>query len=1055
MADTTTTARIKLALEGASAVQSGLAKVESSATSLGRSMAGLLAGSLSTAAFVSMVRETAQLGQELGRLSVLTNTNAQQFQAWAYGAQRVGVQNEKLADILKDVQDKVGDFLQTGGGAMADFFENIAPKVGVTAEQFRRLGGADALQLYVSSLERANLSQSEMVFYLEAIASDSSVLYPLLRNNGQEMAQMAREAENLGLLMSDHAIAESKEFSRSLQSLESNVASVTRWVAGPLIEAINNAASAFVLARKHSTDFFDALFLPGQADAANKLKDYQERLDDLNESRERYLRAGSDTRGIDQAIATAQRTVNYLTEAAKIQRLAGVRYGDDDQSAAEAARLGRFAQPKSPNPPAKPKPAKGGKSAEQTAAEEYDKWMARFAEANGRRQMDVAEKVLRHQVDEQTAYEDWLRGMDESASAYRFKLFEDRLDAQLSDESQAIVDLYNDQVRAGLQANEQIAQSLTDSLMAGGKNFLDYLEDYARTIVLRPMLDPIGQAMSGMLGSASNMLGLSGMAAGFGQSVAAGSSALFAGEAAGALAGSGALIGTGTAAGIATGIGTAIGVALPVVGIIAGVSSMLEKKVKAQGIGAQFDGAGGIDAYSFTRRGNVFGNSTSTSALNDGGAFEAQLRNVQGSAAGYAAALGLTADAINSYTGDFKINLKGLNDTEATAKVREETNKLKAEMLTTAQVSNDLAAGILRTKGQMQELNAANLSMIESTQAAMENAGITSGAIADVLVQGMTGRITEAQAGEQMADIVLGGIYNSIASGPATAIADAFNSLIIEPLMMAALQGAPIAGVVAQTSIDAVMATATRAMNTMNQVLNDPAFRASMDALYSTIKGLAGVTTSSAGSIKKYRSAVSSSGSAAAAAAAQVKSAFESIVDSITKEMDRLRGNILGNTSSAAQAYYMSQFATLTAQARAGDKTAAEKLGDVSQALEEIAKATATSRAELNVTRGTLIESLAQTRAILAARYGIAVPAFDVGTNFVPQDMLAYVHKGEAIVPAAYNPAAAGASQAEVVAELRAVRAELAGVRAAVAASAVVLDDAATGRRPLKQKAVA
>lgn len=39
------------------------------------------------------------------------------------------------------------------------------------------------------------------------------------------------------------------------------------------------------------------------------------------------------------------------------------------------------------------------------------------------------------------------------------------------------------------------------------------------------------------------------------------------------------------------------------------------------------------------------------------------------------------------------------------------------------------------------------------------------------------------------------------------------------------------------------------------------------------------------------------------------------------------------------------------------------------------------------------------------------VPAFDVGTNYVPRDMLAQIHEGEAVVPKAYNPAAGGAGQ--------------------------------------------
>ncbi len=61
----------------------------------------------------------------------------------------------------------------------------------------------------------------------------------------------------------------------------------------------------------------------------------------------------------------------------------------------------------------------------------------------------------------------------------------------------------------------------------------------------------------------------------------------------------------------------------------------------------------------------------------------------------------------------------------------------------------------------------------------------------------------------------------------------------------------------------------------------------------------------------------------------------------------------------------------------------------------------------------------------LAAAESVGIPAFDVGTNFVPRDMLAQIHQGEAIVPKAFNPwAGGGGLGGDLAIELRALRAE-------------------------------
>lgn len=205
---------------------------------------GALGVTLSLGAIVGMVRDLGRVSNEITNMSRAAGLGVEQFQVLAFGAERFGVSQEKLADIVKDTQDKIGDFVQTGGGAMADFFENIAPRVGVTVEQFRALNGADALQLYVSSLEKANLSQADMVFYMEAIASDSTLLLPLLQDGGKALAEYGDSALRMGKILDEEAVAAARKFDDAMKDVSDSVdGAKTQMVVGLAPAMVEVAAS--------------------------------------------------------------------------------------------------------------------------------------------------------------------------------------------------------------------------------------------------------------------------------------------------------------------------------------------------------------------------------------------------------------------------------------------------------------------------------------------------------------------------------------------------------------------------------------------------------------------------------------------------------------------------------------------------------------------------------------------------------------------------------------------------------------------------------------------
>ncbi len=175
------------------------------------------------AGIVASARGAAQSAVEIQNLSNIAGIGVEEFQKYAAAAETVGFSQEKLSDVLKDVNDKVGDFLANGAGPLKDFFENIAPAVGVTAEEFARLSGPEALQLYVSSLEKAGLSQAQMTFYMEALANDATALLPLLRDNGRELGRLGDQAEQAGRIIDQDLIRNGVELDRKFTELSRTI----------------------------------------------------------------------------------------------------------------------------------------------------------------------------------------------------------------------------------------------------------------------------------------------------------------------------------------------------------------------------------------------------------------------------------------------------------------------------------------------------------------------------------------------------------------------------------------------------------------------------------------------------------------------------------------------------------------------------------------------------------------------------------------------------------------------------------------------------------------
>ena len=179
---------------------------------------GVVAG-ISVAGVTAFALDVVNAGNEVKKFAQVANAPVEQFQYISKGAMAAGYTLEQFAMINKDVLDRLGE-ANRGEGEMMDFFTNIAPRIGVTIDQFKNLSGPEVLQKYYDGLEKANLSHPEMITYMEQIADDASLLIPMLKNGGAGFEYWGEKAKRAGAIMSEDMVQNMVAAKENLQVLD-------------------------------------------------------------------------------------------------------------------------------------------------------------------------------------------------------------------------------------------------------------------------------------------------------------------------------------------------------------------------------------------------------------------------------------------------------------------------------------------------------------------------------------------------------------------------------------------------------------------------------------------------------------------------------------------------------------------------------------------------------------------------------------------------------------------------------------------------------------------
>ncbi|MAC33675.1 MAG: hypothetical protein CME38_08745 [Haliea sp.] len=282
----------------------------SGALSLGKWVAAVgAAGAAGTAGLLTrMTANQAELARQTIAAADAFGISTQALQEWRYAADTVGIEGDKVADIMKDVSDKIGDAFLNGTGAAVD----IIKELNLDLEELVRLSPDE--QLLAISEQLQGMPKPAQVQILESLAGDASKLLPLLENNADALRQLSEEAQKRGVLLSDEELQRLADADKAFDRIRDQMVAFKNRIAGelaPTLTDLANEIDAFLTSNPQLIEDIAAAFrglIEHTKEWVTGLINSQDKLDKVADSAKGVLNAfqvlGSGVKAVFSALMT-------------------------------------------------------------------------------------------------------------------------------------------------------------------------------------------------------------------------------------------------------------------------------------------------------------------------------------------------------------------------------------------------------------------------------------------------------------------------------------------------------------------------------------------------------------------------------------------------------------------------------------------------------------------------------------------------------------------------------------------------------------------------------
>lgn len=181
------------------------------------------------AAGLAIVKNTAQQVTEADRWAKSLKMSTQDLLSWQYAAEQAGLTGDNIADIFKDINDKVGDAVLNKSGEAAQALDTLGLSAQKLAQQ-----SPDKQLLAISSALQKIPTQAGKTNILESLGNDLSKMLPLFDNNNEKLKQFLQLSKDFGVAPPQEDIDNLVKVNQFFQDIETSARGLKMEIASGL-----------------------------------------------------------------------------------------------------------------------------------------------------------------------------------------------------------------------------------------------------------------------------------------------------------------------------------------------------------------------------------------------------------------------------------------------------------------------------------------------------------------------------------------------------------------------------------------------------------------------------------------------------------------------------------------------------------------------------------------------------------------------------------------------------------------------------------------------------